>query len=128
MSSQKQLLSDNCGQTCVAMLAGVDQWGAMHAVGNDHGTSPGSLHKALEKFGFVVERKKYTAKELESGKGIALIRSKSDETYGHAVVYRNGDVEDPAIGMPMGVDEYVRYITLADRHVSGLIAITGRRV
>lgn len=126
--TQQQLLEDNCGQTCVAMLAGVDQWGAMHAVGNDHGTSPISLQRALEKFGFIVERKKFTEKELETGKGIALLRSRINKAYGHAVVYRDGSVEDPALGIPQEVGSFLRLMFASNRHVSGLIAITGRRV
>lgn len=127
MKTQKQLLKDNCGQTCVAMLAGVDQWGAMHAVGNDHGTSPGALQKSLEKFGFVCERRKFTQKELEEGKGIGLIRSKKDKTYGHAVVYRSGCVEDPALGLPIKAEAYVKATLSSGRHFTGLIAIIGNR-
>lgn len=127
MTSQRQLLNDNCGQTCVAMLAGVDQWGAMHAVGNDHGTSPMALQRSLEKFGFIVERKKFTQQELETGKGIGLLRSVAHKDYGHAVVYRNGCVEDPAIGIPIGADSYIRSTIASGRHFSGLIAVVGRR-
>lgn len=123
----KQLLEDNCGQTCVAMLAGVDQWGAMHAVGNDHGTSPIGLQRSLEKFGFIVERRKFSQKELEEGRGIGLLRSVANKNYGHAVVYRAGNVEDPAIGVPIKVDSYVRSTLASGRHFSGLIAITGKR-
>lgn len=127
MNTQKQLLRDNCGQTCVAMLAGVDQWGAMHAVGNDHGTSPGALQKSLEKFGFICERKKFTQKEVEEGKGIGLLRSKVDKTYGHAVVYRNGCIEDPALGVPIKAEAYLRSTTASGRRFSGLIAVVGFR-
>lgn len=126
--TQKQMLDDNCGQTCVAMLAGISQYGAVFAVGNDHGTSPSSLHKSLEKFGFIVERKRFSEKEMETGKGIALLRSTINPDYGHAVVYREGNVEDPALGIPIRVDSFIRTMDASNRRVTGLIAITGRRV
>lgn len=125
--TQRQILEDNCGQTCVAMLAGVDQYGAMHAVGNDHGTSPMGLQRALEKFGFIVERKGTSTKEMETGKGIALIRAANNKEYGHAVVYRDGNVEDPALGIPVKVDSFNRSMLASGRYVSSLISITGRR-
>lgn len=123
----KQLLEDNCGQTCVAMLAGVDQFGAMHAVGNDHGTSPKALQQSLENFGFVVERRRFSQKELDEGKGIGLLRSKNNKLYGHAVVYREGRIEDPALGVPVNVEAYLRSTLASGRHFSGLIAIVGNR-
>lgn len=123
----KQLLRDNCGQTCVAMLAGVDQYGAMHAVGNDHGTSPIGLQRSLEKFGFIVKRLKFTQKELEEGKGIGLLRSDNNKDYGHAVVYRSGCVEDPALGIPIKAESYVRSTIASGRHFSGLISVVGNR-
>lgn len=127
MSSQRQLLEDNCGQTCVAMLAGITQYDAMHAVGNDHGTSPKALSDALERFGFIVERKRFTRELVLKGTGIALLRSKSSPTYGHAAVFRNGCFEDPSVGHPIAVEQFMVWLCNTGRHVSGLICITGKR-
>ena len=97
----RQLIEDNCGQTCVAIIARISQWEAVHAVGNDHRTQPKHLQEALFKFGFDVERQKFKRTEWPPNLAIALLRSKVDKEYGHAVVVREGQVIDPALGNPI---------------------------
>src|SRR4051812_44639955 len=101
MEHQKQLTQDNCGQTCVAIIAGISQWDAVHAVGNDHGTQPKYLQEALFKFGFDVERVRFKRSEWPPTLAIALLRSHADSGYGHAVVVRDGQVIDPALNGPI---------------------------
>jgi len=123
---QRQLVEDNCGQTCVAMIAGISQWDAVHAVGNDHGTQAKHLQEALFKFGFDVERKKFKKAEWPPPLAIALIRSKYDKDYGHAVVVRDGNVFDPSDGFSVSATFWLKDLQLSGRHVSALIVVKGR--
>lgn len=126
MENQKQLIEDNCGQTCVAMIAGVSQWDAMHAVGNDHGTQPKALQEALFKFGFIVEREKLKV-TAPPALAIGLVRSKIDKTYGHAVVIRDGVVTDPAWSSPVEFHLYLSAIKANGRYFTGCIVVKGKR-
>jgi UTP-glucose-1-phosphate uridylyltransferase len=123
----RQLVEDNCGQTCIAIIAGISQWDAVHAVGNDHGTQPKHLQEALFRFGFNVERKRFVKAEWPPPLAIALVRSKHDKGYGHAVVVRDGKVIDPAQGDPIPEKLWLTMMIGSGRHVAGLIVVNGKR-
>ena len=127
METQKQLIQDNCGQTCVAMIAGISQWDAMHAVGNDHGTQPKYLQEALFRFGFNVERKRFVKAEWPPKLAIALVRDRFLGDYGHAVVVRDGQVIDPALGRPMPADRFLELLRCNGRYITALIVVNGKR-
>lgn len=91
--------SNLCGQTCVAMLAGVSLDEAIEAVGTRAGTCGPALHKALKKFGIKTSKKSIRTKRngIIPENCIARVRTKGS-TGCHWILIWNSGVYDPLKG------------------------------
>ena len=127
MNLQTQLI-DNCGQCALAMLVGCSQYEAMTAVGKDHGTTVSMLSAALFQFGFEVETVRFARKNWPPKLALAVMRSKTDESYGHVVLVRDGTVIDPNWGQPVDAEDYLRASLATGKHFTSLIIVKGRRL
>jgi hypothetical protein len=125
--SLKQLNPDNCGQTCYAILTGCSQFEAMIAVGKDHGTNGSMLRRALFYAGYEAAKFKFSKKRWPINEGLAILKCSVLPDYGHAVVVRNGEVLDPAVGKWVTVKEFERQLFVTSRYISQLIEVRGKR-
>lgn len=103
-----------CGQTCIAMVAGVTIDEAVQVVRvtsvGDPGTSTEQVIAGLKNFGFRLGKvKSYIKKKkkLEVLPEFAIMSVVDNRTeWGHWVVLKDGFVYDPGIGWPLPVRIY----------------------
>jgi hypothetical protein len=91
-----------CGQCCVAMVAGIKLKASYKVFGTRGCTTTKSVRRALEKLGYQVnERLKTFRKEegLPSPCMLALRFPKEVQSSGHWVVYDNGLIYCPSLGI-----------------------------
>jgi hypothetical protein len=104
-------MSGTCGQTCVAMVAGVSLDEAFHAVGSTdlrmEGTVPEDIVRGLRKLGWYVgdyQVHGYKKKKLLRLPEFALLcLERTNDRWAHWVVIKGGFVYDPGIGYPLPV-------------------------
>ena len=99
----KELTGYLCGQSCVAMLAGVSVDEAIKIIGTDKGTNKQDLKKALDYYGIA-----YALKSTKYDPNIPLpdlciiqmtVEKPPDIKYGHWGIYHNGIYYDPEFGV-----------------------------
>ena len=74
-----------------------------------------------------MERQTFKKSEWPPKLAIALLRSRLDETYGHAVVVKEGQVIDPAHGQQIPAKVFPSLLEMSGRKITSLIVVTGRR-
>ncbi len=93
-----------CGQTCVAMVAGVSIDKAVEVIGHTHGTRTREISAGLNKLGFLCDSKlkvlSKTKPLLEQLPDLAIVNSRWKAEHrktpgGHWVVWHDGRVYDP---------------------------------
>lgn len=98
-----------CGQTCVAMAAGVTIDEAFNAVGvsgiGQRGTEPSDLVRGLRRLGVRVGEPRPFPQVRLPRCGIAAIND-NKTSWGHWVFLKNGLVYDPGFGYPLPVRVY----------------------
>lgn len=94
--------SFNCGQCCVAMLAGITRKQANKAFGTKGGTTTKMVVRALKKLGLAPADKLQTFRREASlpARCILVLRyPKTVQHYGHWVVYCQGLIYCPSLGI-----------------------------
>lgn len=101
----KQDTRSNCGQTCVAMVAGISIRKAVTACGTRGRTTYARVRWALKTFGWrLAEREKYRGQVIKN----AMIRLKTKHG-SHWVLARDGDLYEPSQGLKWtNVDQGLR--------------------
>ena len=87
-----------CGQTCVAMLAGVPVDEVIEVIGTDGGTSKKDLKKALDYYNISYAPKSTGYDPNVSLPDLCVIRMKLPD-YGHWGIYFKGKYYDPEFGL-----------------------------
>lgn len=94
--------SFNCGQCCVAMVAGLDRKASCKVFGTKGSTTTKMVRRALKKLGYESnERLKTFRKESAlPGTCMLVLRFPKEVQYtGHWVVYHNGLIYCPSLGV-----------------------------
>ncbi len=86
-----------CGQTCVAMLAGVSVDDVIDVMGTHEGTVKQDLKKALDYYGIAYAPKSTKFNADTSLPELCIIRMKLPD-YGHWGIYHKGTFYDPEFG------------------------------
>jgi hypothetical protein len=97
-----------CGQTCVAIAAGVTLDDAIKTVGHDHATRRGELVRAFKKFGIEAKGTRLQLLKRTNGRGDplkapehcllhVLFHKKGEPFHGHWVLRWNGVIHDPCM-------------------------------
>lgn len=92
--------SFNCGQCCVAMLAGVTRKQANKVFGSKGGTTTKQVVRALKKLGLAPAERVRTFRSEGSLPATCLLRLKyAGRAHGHWVVYNAGLIYCPGRGI-----------------------------
>lgn len=94
--------SFNCGQCCVAMVAGIDRKASCKVFGTKGVTTTKSVHRALTKLGYQVNERLTTFRSESALPSTCMLRlsyPKSVQHYGHWVVYHQGLIYCPSQGV-----------------------------
>lgn len=87
-----------CGQTCVAMLAGVTVEEVVSVMDNDKGTGKKDIEKALNYYG-IRQARTMTKADNKSVLPKACILKVLLPGYGHWILYYDGKYYDPEFGL-----------------------------
>ncbi len=87
-----------CGQTCVAMLAGVTVEEVVSVMKNDKGTGKKDIEKALNYYG-ISQAKTMTKADNSSVLPKVCILKVLLPQYGHWILYYDGKYYDPEFGV-----------------------------
>ena len=99
--------SNLCGQTCVAMIAGISLEEAILAVGKRGLTTTKDIAQALRKLGFgCADRVTRYNGRLGSELCLCVVESK------HWVVYKDGLFYDPAFGILFWMPRVTSYLNI----------------
>jgi hypothetical protein len=103
-----------CGQTCVAMAAGVSIEEASSAIGmsvlGSHGTEASDLARGLRKLGMAVGEAGPFPKTHRVPRFAIVAIDDNKTSWGHWVLLHEGFVYDPGIGWPLPVHVYEEFI------------------
>jgi len=98
-----------CGQTCVAMVAGISVDEAIQVIGKTGGTHGSDLIRGMKKLGVACSKKSKVTDGLTLPKRAILrqkLRDRKKKWGGHWVLYLDGIIYDPGPGISMPVAEY----------------------
>jgi hypothetical protein len=131
-----QPTDDTCGQTTVAMIAGVSVDEVIRITGVIRGTFDEEMQYALDVLGFQCGKPRTVPYEDHRTSrfhfpaccvGTVQWHGLNDEMY-HAILINKGIVYDPAFGGVVPIHGYVTNILPRDhRHLAEIFAIKGRK-
>jgi hypothetical protein len=94
--------SFNCGQCCVAMVAGIERKASCKVFGTKGVTTTKSVRRALEKLGYQVNERLKSFRSESALPATCMLRltyPKEVQHYGHWVVYHQGFIYCPSLGV-----------------------------
>jgi hypothetical protein len=94
--------SYNCGQCCVAMVAGIERKASCKVFGTKGVTTTKSVQRALKKLGYLPNERLKSFRNESALPATCLLRlsyPKEVQRYGHWVVYHNGLIYCPSLGI-----------------------------
>jgi hypothetical protein len=94
--------SFNCGQCCVAMVAGIERKASCKIFGTKGVTTTKSVRRALKKLGYLANERLKSFRKESALPATCLLRlsyPKEVQRYGHWVVYHNGLIYCPSLGI-----------------------------
>ncbi|MGI4866101.1 MAG: hypothetical protein ACRYFZ_19410 [Janthinobacterium lividum] len=94
--------SSNCGQCCVAMIAGLTRKQSCKKFGTKGVTTTKSVSRVLKKLGYVVNERLVSFRKESSLPDTCMLRlrfPKEVQRTGHWVVYHNGLIYCPSLGI-----------------------------
>ena len=94
----KQPTGYQCGQACVAMLAGVPVEDVVAVMQNDKGTGKKDIARALDHYG-IRQAKTMTKADNATALPRACILKVLLPRYGHWILYYDGQYYDPEFGL-----------------------------
>lgn len=98
--------SSCCGQSCVAMIAGISLDDSIKIFGTKGGTYAKNVISALRELDILCGDKliRISKSKKKSDFCIVLVHASGDDKYLHWVVYANGIYHDPALGQGTDVN------------------------
>lgn len=124
-----------CGQTTVAMIAGVTVDEVIEVMGNAKGTQVGDFTRALRHYGFDVGRdielphpaERTSRSRLPSCAILTVTKYREDDDFNHAVLLNRAIVYDPALGAGIPLSTYSTNLLPRDgRWINQYLKIKGR--
>ena len=94
----RQPTGDQCGQACVAMLAGVPVEEVVAVMQNDRGTGKKDIERALNHYGIKQARTMTKADNAAVLPRVCMLKVLLPR-YGHWVLYYDGKYYDPEFGL-----------------------------
>lgn len=112
MKHLKQDKPKNCGQTCVAIIAGIDIEKSEKIFGHSTSTRTSMVKKALYKLGFKSDKrmKRCDWDSKLPPQCIIRVHFIPKETYTHFIVYDLGWIYDPAQNESFPLHHYKKYM------------------
>jgi hypothetical protein len=108
----KQPETDDCGETCVAMVTGHSVQQIKDELKHDRaGMIDIDFHRALTKYCIPFKKSRRYQMYLPETAILIYVAEDPKSDWGHAVVLHRGRIYDPAIGIPIPADDYYAGVT-----------------